>query len=294
MVHPIREEHFDIADTLWDHLSPTRHPLESQNELLYRGEADAEWQLLPSIMREGVTKMFEDLSGAPLEADKQAWMEFQMLQIFVDCCDASGVPVPNGAATLRDHHLRYVSFESYLENPVVWPKSELLETMAMARMHGLPTRLLDWSDSPYVAVYFAASEALRRRSQWKVDQRLAVWKLTTGPRKSLSPGQTLVYRAPGTISRNIVAQQGLFTILPIHGELGQFPEAHSFEYILPRLPGHTLERLTVPVTESNRLYHLCELVGFNSARMYPGADGARMAVMDRFWYTHALRSNGDT
>ena len=110
----------------------------------------------------------------------------------------------------------------------------------------------------------------------------------------MMPGQTLVYRAPGAISRNIVAQQGLFTILPIYGYRSQLPEAHSFEDILPRLRGHTLERLTVPVTESNRLYYLCELIGLNSARMYPGVDGARMAVMDRFWFSTSLRSNGES
>src|SRR5205085_699760 len=35
-----------------------------------------------------------------------------------------------------------------------------VEVMAVARHYGLPTRLLDWSLSPYVAAFFALNEAI--------------------------------------------------------------------------------------------------------------------------------------
>ena len=291
MENPIAENHFDTAEELWDHLSPTRTSRDVEDEFLYRGQSDASWQLMPSIVRKDVIELFADLVDGPLTPSRQVSMEFQMLEHFVIFCDDTGIPTPSEAKTFRDAPTRIYNFGQYSKHPTSWPRTELREIMAMARMHGLPARMLDWSDNPYVAVYFAASDALRRRNQWQKAPRLAVWKLTMPHRRSPELERTPVYRAPGTISRNIVAQHGLFTILRVFDEQDKLFGVDSMENVLPHYPRHTLEKVTVPVTESKRLYHLCELIGLNSARMYPGADGARMAVMDRFSYSAVARSN---
>ena len=68
--------------------------------------------------------------------------------------------------SLRDGELRLreENFLKYSQDPSIWPGDELLKPMALARLHGLPTRLLDWTTNPYVAVYFAASKALSLQS----------------------------------------------------------------------------------------------------------------------------------
>ena len=167
--------------------------------------------------------------------------------------------------------------------------------MAMARLHGLPTRLLDWTTNPHVAVYFAASEALRTRSCWEADQKLAVIELNKGTYENTHWGRVRALRVRGSMSKNIVAQQGLFTVHPILEKKGEHAVTNSLEQYLPSSPDSPIRKLTVPVAECVKLYQLCNRFGYNAARLYPSADGASMSVTEFQLYilAHAT-TNGST
>lgn len=100
----------------------------------FRGQTDAEWGLTPAIER--------------LAPEPAFW---------------------NNAETriLRDFKERahlYVRALPAIDDELSW--------LALMRHHGAPTRLLDWTKSPYVAAFFAASEATRDRPSaiWAIDQ----------------------------------------------------------------------------------------------------------------------------
>jgi hypothetical protein len=62
----------------------------------------------------------------------------------------------------RAHH--------YIQNPP--DASDVLDWLALMQHHGVPTRLLDWTASPYVALYFALEQS-------RHDVDCAVWAIDT-------------------------------------------------------------------------------------------------------------------
>ncbi len=111
------------------------YPLNEQ-QWAFRGHTDSNWKLEPTIER--LRNLYKD--SFRNDAEKYVRTAFRR----------------------RAHH--YLQF--------LPARHDELEWLALMRHHGAPTRLLDWTRSPYIAAFFALAEA-------KEDQESAIWAIDT-------------------------------------------------------------------------------------------------------------------
>lgn len=229
-----------------------------------RGQADNAWELDPSLRR--------SLSNANINRDKAHGIEFSAFQRFQS-----------------QAHLHIASSTTGLgarQNIAWW---------MLMQHHSCPTRLLDWTLSPYVAAYFAVEKMP------KVDG--AVWffnapHLDTIMSKRYAKMNELdstAYFAEDPIaavypilggqhSQRSVAQQGTYTvstdIFADHG--GLIAEAFTTEKL-----HSSFGKLTIPGELKYDFLSRLRTMNITASALFPGIDGVGRAISEhvhlRIW-----------
>lgn len=228
----------------------------NSDRCLFRGQASVHWTLQPSIARE--------LCGSKLNWFQVCRLEREMANRF-----------------RHDAHRE-------LSTAVLPRRDCLINWWPMMRHYGAPTRLLDWSLSPYVALYFAVEQ------RWDEDGALWWFRASTAehlmsctygtafndhqkylldgeddPFQIASPPNMLfVFEVKRAIER-IGNQQGLFSVsLDPNSD-----HAKVLEDLTGYADGPHCEKLIIPKARKPDLLRELQLMNVTGKSMFPGLDG---------------------
>jgi len=179
------------------------------------------------------------------------------------------------------------------------PGDDQLEWLALMQHHGAPTRLLDFTWSPYVAAFFALEKATTHSAVWALNLPL-LWDIHSSRRIGKVNVLDADPRQPETFDRfyrpnahafvwqgdpfrmpqRVVAQSGTFLVT---SHLGQ-----NVEQILNGYPGagELLVQFVLD-TAAMRQEAMAQLYAMNitQATLFPGLDGLARSMAYEFEYS---------
>jgi len=147
------------------------------------------------------------------------------------------------------------------------------DLMSLAQHHGLPTRLLDWSVSPYVAAFFAFEASLKLSNDEfdeAINERVAVWVLDRSIDDVWNEELGASIWEASTVG-NIRAfnQGGWFSELrSTHKCLEEYVASFGID-----ADQNTLFKITIPRSEAERALADLRLMNITSTILFPGFDG---------------------
>ncbi len=185
---------------------------------------------------------------------------------------------------------KYAASEAQLMNASIWRQ------MAIGQHHGLPTRLMDWTFSPLMALHFATSgEALHEMDEhdaavWKIDvselnrllppryqdvlEKEKAYFFTIDMLNSLSDNteeydlemgnRSMILLEPPSIDQRIINQYSYFSVTPLAVE--------NIEEFLNEQTNNTVCYL-LPKEMKWRMRDMLDQMNINERIAFPGLDG---------------------
>ncbi|MEK6701136.1 MAG: FRG domain-containing protein [Planctomycetota bacterium] len=249
------------------------HLIASEGDWAHRGQASAEWKdLRPSLARALAPGLSQ---GDRLNIERQATQTFlQLARHHLDAADSALLGHPLQRNVIMQH------FRA-------------------------PTRLLDWTASPWVALYFAVSSfpdqdgtvwsfrTTDLRIRTMQDQQQVEVGLQNGRAERLLemfynevPMPIVWLLDPWTRNSRLAAQQALFTVASDVGG----DHAQLLADFYPTESNDVLCRFVIPKELKRQTVLMLAAMNISPATLFPGLDGLGASIADLV--THQIRSPG--
>lgn len=270
------------------------------NRAIYRGQADSDWGLVPVAWRPNspLGSLAENIrvsqsyplghfAGAKCDERLMSWLvaEHRVVENFCQACNEVAIRVPGYSLTWGS-----VQDPSNSSGDEI-PANSYSEPYALARHHGLPTRLLDFSRNPLTALYFAAQDDCADD-----DGFLAVWCVRGLASHAIDAGDGVLHLDIASISRSLSAvehmtvlrheisylhaQSGLFLVMNRSAnayflEVGHWPAAEAVMH------GWHLDKFVISRKHRHRILKLLSVVGLNEMVLKPSIEAIASVLNKR-------------
>lgn len=234
----------------------------------FRGQASAEWTLRPTLER-----MLDSVDWTPELAEK---CENYSLHKF----------------SSKAHH--YVDRADLPSTKLGW--------LSLMQHHGIPTRLLDFTESPFIALFFALGQIDN------TDRRCAIWALnyrdlTKSSIEYLKNNSTFEYNYSSaqmnqdSVYDNILDSgphdilwmtEPKISNLRMERQKGTFLLSCNIQKrildLTPMLPLGSIHKIIIRMSFANEIYEMLKGMGINHSILYGDLDGLAKDIKDELIY----------